>query len=452
MKTVRLGSGSAYWGDMLEPAVELAASADIEYLGFDHLAELTLAVLQRQKAKDPREGYIHDIGPWMEAILPHSRRRGIKVVTNAGGANPAAAAEKVVEVAHKLGLGPVRIAVVTGDDIFPDLDEMRSEGIQFRNLDTGEADIDRIQDDIVAANAYIGADGILEGLAAGAQVVVTGRVSDSAVYVGPLMHEFDWTFDERDNDRRGAAITIGHVLECSALANGAVSNLWRDAIDAWRIGYPIAEVSEDGTAVITKLPSSGGVLNEWTVKEQLVYEIGDPANYLMPDGVADFTTVRVEQVGRERVRLSNMTGKRRPDTLKVCIGYRDGWLGEGMLLFSWPDAYEKARRGEEIVRHRLRMLGVEPRELSFDYIGVNALHGPTAPAPREMNEVGLRVAARCATREEADAVKREVTHLWTLGGIGTGYSSPSQPRPIVALWPTLVPRDRVHVAVSVVDA
>jgi hypothetical protein len=451
LKTVRLGAGSAYWGDLLEPAVEVAEKGNVDYMCFDHLSELTLAVLQRQRAKDPNEGYIKDIEPWMEAILPHARKQGFKVVTNAGGANPAAAAQKVIEVAKRLGLGKLKIAVVTGDDIFPDLDEIRSQGIKFANMDTGEEDIDRIRKDIVAANAYIGGDYIARGLAQGADVVVCGRSSDTAVFIGPLMHELGWTYDARDNDRMGAAITIGHVVECAALATGAVSNLWRQAKDPWRPGFPIAEVSEDATAVISKVEGSGGLLNEWTVKEQLVYEIGDPNNYYMPDGIADFTTLKVEEIAPERVKISNMTGKGLPDQLKVCIGYRDGWEGEGSLLFSWPDAYEKARRGERIIRERLKLLGVEPVELHFDYIGVNALHGPAAPPPGDLNEVGLRVAARTRTQDEADTVKREATHLWTLGGIGTGYLSPAQPRPSVSLWPTLVPRDQVQMKLTMVE-
>ena len=451
MKKVRLGAGSAYWGDLLEPAVEVAEKGDVDYMCFDHLSELTLAVLQRQRAKDPNEGYIKDIEPWMEAILPHARKQGFKVITNAGGANPAAAAQKVIEVAKRLRLGKLKIAVVTGDDIFPDLDEIRSQGIKFANMDTGEEDIDRIRKDIVAANAYIGGDYIARGLAQGADVVVCGRSSDTAVFIGPLMHELGWTYEAKDNDKMGAAITIGHVVECAALATGAVSNLWRQAKDPWRPGFPIAEVSEDATAVISKVEGSGGILNEWTVKEQLVYEIGDPNNYYMPDGIADFTTLKVEEIAPERVKLSDMTGKGLPDKLKVCIGYRDGWEGEGSLLFSWPDAYEKARRGERIIRERLKLLGVEPLELHFDYIGVNALHGPAAPPPGDLNEVGLRVAARTRTQDEADTVKREATHLWTLGGIGTGYLSPAQPRPSVSLWPTLVPRDQVQMKLTMVE-
>jgi hypothetical protein len=451
MKRIRLGAGSAYWGDLLEPAIEVADRGEVDYLCFDHLSELTLAVLQRQKARDADEGYIHDIEAWTEAVLPLALKRGFKIVTNAGGANPGAAARKVLEVAARLGIPSLRVAVVTGDDMFPDLDELRDAGVSFANMDTGEANCDRIRDEIIAANAYIGAEGIAAGLADGAQVVVTGRVSDTALFVGPMMYEFGWTHSEDFRQELGAAVIIGHVLECSALASGAVSNFWREAHSAWRIGFPIAEVSEDASAVISKVAGSGGVLNEWTVKEQLVYEIGDPANVYMPDAIADFTSVKVDEIAPERIRLSQMGGRGLPDHLKVCIGYRDGWVGEGTLLFSWPDALEKARRGEEIVRRRLDMLGVRPLELDFGYLGVNALHGPTAPVPAEMNEVGLRVAAKCNSREEADVVKREATHLWTLGGIGTGYSSPAQPRMSIALWPTLVPREFCHVRTSVVE-
>jgi hypothetical protein len=453
MRTVRMGAGSAYWGDLLSPAVELAERGACDYLGFDHLAELTLAILQRQRAKDPASGYIADIVPWTQALLPIARPRGTRIVTNAGGANPPAAAQRVVEIAQAHGLGGTRVGVVIGDDILDRLRELEAEGVRFPNLDTGEEHLERVADRIVAANAYIGAEGIVEALAEGAHVVVAGRCSDNAVFVGPLMHEFGWTYGPEHTQQVAAAVTIGHLVECAALANGAVSNFWREAREAWRIGYPIAEVSSDATAEITKLPGSGGVLNSWTVKEQLVYEVHDPRRYLMPDGVADFTLPRINDAGPERVRVEGMGGAPRPDTLKVCIGYSDGWIGEGQALFSWPDAYDKARRGEEIVRERLKMTDVHPSELLFEYVGVNTLNGPTAPPPAaDLNEVGLRVAAHCATREEADAIRRELTHLWTLGGVGTAIAVPSRPRPVVALWPTLIPRDAVRVQVEVLEA
>jgi hypothetical protein len=451
MKTVRLGSGSAYWGDLMEPAVELAERGELDYLSFDHLAELTLAILQRQRSKDPSRGYIADIVPWMDAILPIARQKGTKLITNAGGANPAAGGERVVEIARAHGLNGTRVAVVTGDDVHAKMLELHEQGHAFPNLDTGEVDLSRILDRIIAANAYIGSEGIISGLEQGAHVVVTGRASDNALYVGPMMHEFGWTFEQAD--KVGAAVTIGHLLECAALASGSLSNFWREARPLATIGFPFADVDEHAEAIFGKLDGTGGLVTEMTLKEQLVYEIADPSNYLMPDGIADFTAPTFSQVGPDRVKASGMTGKARPDQLKVCVGFDDGWIGEGVAMFSWPDALPKARNGEEIVRDRLKLLSVQPREIVFEYLGVNTLHGPTAPEPEcEPNEVGLRVAAHCDTREEAEAVRREILHLWTLGGVGSAIMPPGRPRPVTSLWPTLIPRDAVEVDVHLLEA
>lgn len=451
MGTVRLGSGSAYWGDLLEPAVKLVERGNLDYLSFDHLAELTLAILQRHRAKDPSRGYIPDIVPFMDAILPLARERGTRLVTNAGGANPPAGGQQVVEVARRHGLARTTVGVVTGDDVLAAMLRLADAGRSFPNLDTGEPSIDRIRDRIVAANAYIGSEGIVEALGAGAHVVVAGRCSDNALYVGPLMHEFGWTYSMVE--RMGAAVTIGHLVECAALLTGSLSNLWADAQAIWDIGFPIAEVDERGDAVLSKVDGTGGLINEVTVKEQLLYEVHDPRRYLMPDGTADFTAPTLREVGPDRVRVTGMTGTARPDELKVCVGYDDGWIGDGIAMFSWPDALEKARRGEEIVRQRLKICDVNPRSLSFEYLGVDTLHGPSAPEPQcEANEVGLRVAAHCATREEAHAVRQEVLHLWTLGGVGSAIAPPGRPRPVIALWPTLIPREAVDVRVDLLEA
>jgi hypothetical protein len=451
MRSLRLGSGSAYWGDLMEPAVELAERGELDYLCFDHLAELTLSILQRQRSKDPSRGYITDITPWMEAILPIARRNGTRLITNAGGANPAAAAEQVIRIARKHGLAGTRVAVVTGDDVHETMLRLNDAGHTFRNMDTGEEDLGRIRDRIVAANAYIGAEGIVEGLARDAHVVVTGRASDNALYVGPLMHEFGWTFD--DVERMGAAVTIGHILECAALANGSLSNFWREAQPLSRVGFPFADIFENGEAIVSKLDGTGGLVTEMTIKEQLLYEIHDPKRYLMPDAIADFTAPRLEQVGKDKVRVTGMTGIERPETLKVCIGFEDGWIGEGVAMFSWPEAYDKALAGERIVRERLEMLGVQPREIVFELLGINTLHGPTAPMPdHDLNEVGLRVAAHCETLADAEVVRREILHLWTLGGVGSAIMPPGRPRPVTSLWPTLIPRDAVDVHVDVLEA
>jgi len=445
MKKVIIGSGSAYWGDMLEPALEMAERSDVQYIGFDHLAELTMAILNRMKAKNPESGYIQDIIPWMKKLLPVTVPKGIKMVTDAGGANPIQAALQVKKIIKDLNLGGMKIGVVYGDDILPYIDDIRSQGWKFKNLDTGEEDIDRIRENIVAANAYVGADLIIEELMNGADIVITGRVSDNALYVGPLMYEFGWDYSDKYINKIAAAVTIGHIIECSACVTGGMSNMWRVSERPWEIGFPIAEFYENGEAIITKTPGSGGIVNEWTVKEHLLYEIMDPTNYIMPDGVSDFTALQLTEDGQNRVKVTNMKGKKRPDTLKVCIGYRDGFIGEGLVFFPWPDALEKAIWTEKWIRERFKRLGLEFKELRIDYMGVNMLHGEAAPLEdKDMNEVGLRIAGRTKTWEEAEVIRREATHLWTMGPIGVSFGVPLNVRPVIALWPSLVPREVVR--------
>ena len=452
MKKVCIGSGSAFWGDMLEPAVEMAEKSDVQYIGFDHLAELTMAILNRMKTKNPEAGYIADIIPWMKSLLPITAPKGIKMLTNAGGANPIQAALEVKKIAKDLDLEGMKIGVVSGDDILPYIDKIRREGWKFKNLDTGEEDIDRIRENIVAANAYIGADLIVKELENGADVVITGRVSDNALFVGPLMYEFGWDYSEEYIDRIAAAITVGHIIECAACVTGGMSNMWKVSERPWEIGFPIAEFFENGEAVITKSPGSGGIVNEWTVKEHLLYEIMDPSNYMMPDGIADFASLHLEEEGRNRVRVTDMKGEKRPDTLKVCIGFRDGFIGEGMVFFPWPDALEKAKFSEKWIRERFKRLNVDFKELRIDYVGVNMLHGEAAPfEDKDFNEVGLRIAGRTNTREEAAVIRREATHLWTMGPIGSSFGVPLNVRPVIALWPSLVPRDAVKAESQIME-
>ena len=452
MKKVQIGSGSAFWGDMLEPAVEMAKRSNVQYIGFDHLAELTMALLNRMKAKNPEAGYIPDIIPWMKAMLPVTVPKGIKMITNAGGANPVQAGIKIKEVAKSLGFGGLKIGIVSGDDIISYIDDIRNQGWKFENMDTGEEDIDSIRENIVAANAYTGADEITAELKNGADLIIAGRVSDNALYVGPLMYEFGWDYSDEYIQKVAAAITVGHIIECSACVTGGMSNMWKVSERPWEIGFPIAEVDENGDAVITKTPDSGGIVNQWTVKEHLLYEVIDPSNYLMPDGVADFSTIHLAEEGRNRVKVTNMSGKKRPDTLKVCIGYRDGFIGEGQVLFPWPDALEKAKFAEKWVRERFKKLGIQFEELRFDYIGVNTLHGVAAPMEdKDFNEVGLRIAGKTKTYAEAEAVRREATHLWTQGPVGSSFGTPMNVRPVVKLWPTLVPRDFVKVESRLIE-
>lgn len=455
-RTIRIGSGSAYWGDIIEPAVELAESGEVDYIGFDLLAELTMSVFQRAKMRDPEKGFIPDTLEILRRVLPVSAPKGIKLILNGGAANPEAAGRAVRALADELGFPDLTVATVVGDDILDQLDGLESAGWAFGNLDTGDAGLGTIRDRIVAAHAYIGSEGIVSALERGADVILTGRVADSALYVAPMMYEFGWSFDDLDWTRMGAAITLAHVVECSACCTGGMSNHWASVVDPWRIGFPIVEVTEDATGVtgiIEKVDGSGGLLNSWTIKEHLLYEVHDPANYLMPDGIADFTTLSLRDLPGDRVEITNMSGKPRPETLKAQIGFRDGWMAEGLIVQTWPEAIAKTQRAEEFLRHRFEDLKVALDTVEMSYLGQNSILGHTAPLDKDQDpaEICLRVAARTPTREDADLVRREITHLWTLGAVGSAFGAPMPIRQVIGLWPTLVPRSAGAARCSIVE-
>lgn len=457
MKTVRIGSGSAYWGDLIEPAVELADKGDVDYIGFDLLAELTMSVFQRAKMRDPEKGFIPDTLKILRQVLPVAAQKGIRLILNGGAANPEEAGRAVRALADELSLPELKIATVTGDDILGQLEPLRQDGWSFKNLDTGYEDLGAIRDRLVAAHAYIGSEGIVTALEQGADVVLTGRVADSSLFVAPLMYEFGWSFDDPDWMRLGSAITLAHIIECAACCTGGMSNHWASVEEPWRIGFPIAEVTDRPSGVtgtITKVDGSGGLVNEWTVKEHLLYELHDPANYLMPDGVADFTTLTLRDLGENRVEVSNMSGRPRPDTLKAQLGYREGWMAEGLIVQTWPNAIEKAKHAEEFLRRRYENLKVTVDALEVSYLGLNSVLADSAPLPMDLDpaEVCLRVAARTPTRPDAEAVRREVTHLWTVGPVGSAFSAPTPIREVIGLWPTLIPRSAVTPQCKVVES
>jgi hypothetical protein len=435
---------------MLESAVTLAKHGRLDYMGFDFLAELTMSLLQGAKRRDPSKGYIPDIVPWMRELLPITHPQGTRLVLNGGGVNSASAGEAIAAEIRRADLDRVRLAVIEGDDLTDRVQELRSRGVPLANLDTGESNIERIADRIVAAHAYIGSEAIVEALEQDAEVIIGGRLADSALYVGPLQHEFGWTPEKGDWDAIGAALTIAHVIECAGICCGGMSSQWKDVPAPWNIGFPIAEVTEDGRAVISKVEGTGGLINQWTIKEHLLYETHDPSDYRMPDGIADLTTVRVREAGPDLVELTNMSGRPRPDDLKVQIGYTDGWIAEARVLIPWPDTLRKADLCEEIVRKRLDIIGLSPRELRFDRVGIDALGGSLIPRPsRDPEEIELRVAARVETRAEADALRRELTHVTTVGPVGTAFGAQIRAREVIALWPTLVPRELVDCTVTI---
>jgi hypothetical protein len=446
VKTVRLGGGAGYAGDRIEPAVELAQHGRLDYLVFECLAERTIALAQQARARDPQAGFDPLLGDRMRAVLPACRATGVRVITNMGAANPAGAAARVRAIAREAGLTGLRIAAVTGDDV---LAEVR--GGRYEVQETGES-VAALSDRLVSANAYIGAAPIVEALDRGADVVITGRAADPALFLAPLVHEFGWAFD--DWTRLGAGTVVGHLLECAGQVTGGyfADPGVKDVPDLARLGFPIAEVSADGSAVITKVAGSGGRVSRATCKEQLIYEIHDPAAYVTPDVVADFTRVRLIDVGEDRVRVEGGTGRPRPDTLKVSLGCRDGFIGEGQISYAGAGAVARARLAVDIVRERLRRTGVSVDELRCDLIGMNAMHGDGVAAPRaEPYEVRVRVAGRTTTAVLAARIANEVETLYTNGPAGGGGAATSV-RDVLSVNSTFIPRGKVSCRVDIEEA
>lgn len=454
---IRLGAGSGFWGDAMDPAIDLLEGGDLDYMCFDFLAELTMALLQRQKARDPAKGYVPDAVDYMSKMMATARARGTRLVSNGGGVNPRAAGERVVEEARQQGLDGTRVAVVDGDDLTDRLDELLKAGVAFENMETGDTDFAAVRDKIVVANAYIDASGIIEALEGEADIIVTGRVSDNGVYVGPIMHKFGWDHGPTNINNVAAAITAGHVAECAAAITGGMSSRFDEMSGIGKAGFPYFDFFADGTSEFSKLPGTGGRVDEFTIKEHLVYEVHDPNNYTMPDGIADFTSLSLDDLGDDRVRISNVQGKPQPDNYKAVIGYQDGWIGECMSFFPWPHAYDRAVKAKQTMSERFERLGLEADQIHYDFIGLNMLHGPGAPMPdpevaNQMNEVGLRCAVKTRTRIEAEKVRRAGAHLWIMGPAGTSFGTPIRTRPALSLWPTLIPREMVPQRVEILEA
>jgi hypothetical protein len=450
MRSVRIGAGQGFYGDSPDGAVAVAERGGVSYICCDALAELTMAILQRDRLRDPGRGFASDLPAFLRALLPVAREHGIRIITNAGGINPAAAAAAARQVAAELGMPGLRVATVSGDDLSARIDELRDGGVDLRNMDTG-ADLGSIRDRIVFGVAYLGAGPVVEALERGADVVVTGRVADASLFVAPLVHELGWAWD--DWDRLATGVVLGHLMECSGQATGGnFSGDWWNIPDLDRIGYPVCEVAEDGSALLTKPPGTGGRVSVDTVAEQLLYEVLDPRRYLNPDVVADFTTVRLAEAGADTVSVSGVRGSPRPEQLKAILGYLDGWLGAATIAYSWPDALAKARHAALLIDRLAERAGLVPLEQVTELIGVDSLHGDAADmgGAADANEVTLRVAGRFATEAEARRFPRLATPLALNGPpfIG-GASTPQPPRALLSVWPTLVPRERVEGAVAV---
>ncbi len=432
MKSLRIGSGAGYSGDRIDPAVELAAKGSLGYLVFECLAERTIALAQTAKRLDPGAGYDPLLEERMEAVLPLCAEQGIRIISNMGAANPAAAVTATRQVAERLGLRGLRIAAVSGDDVLATV----RRG-QFRFVENGQA-VDTLGEKLISANAYLGVAPILEALGARADVILTGRVADPALFLAPLIYEFGWSL--KDWDLLGQGTVVGHLLECAGQLTGGyfADPGWKDVPDLAHLGFPIAEVAEDGSAVMTKVEGSGGMINKAICTEQLLYELQDPGAYLTPDVVADFSRVIFEEDGRDRVRVSGGHGRQRPETLKVSVGYHDGFIGEGQISYAGPGAVARAELAHQILAERLGGCGLN--ELRFDLMGINSIHGEMlSKKPCEPYEVRLRAAGRAETMRAARMVPREVEALYTNGPSGGGGVTGST-KETIAVLSTLIPR------------
>ena len=450
---IRIAAGQGFWGDLLDAPVRQVESGPIDYLMLDYLAEVTMSIMQKQRSRDPEAGYAKDFVPLMMQILPICVERDIRVTANAGGVNVLGCANAVKGVARELGLsGRLKIGIVTGDDIMSRLDELLERGIELRNMDTGEP-LKTVRDRIQSANAYLGAWPMVEALNQGAHVVITGRATDTGLTLAPLIHEFGWAAD--DWNRLAAGTIAGHIIECGAQASGGNCQYdWESIPDLANVGFPIAEASPDGTFVITKHEGTGGCVSVPSVKEQLVYEMGDPHEYITPDVVADFTTIRLADDGKDRVRVYGMEGRPATEFLKVSISYSAGFKAVGTLVYSWPDAYKKAQAADRILRARLDRLGLKFDQVLTEFVGVNATHGALAgDAQTEQAEVQLRIGVRGEDRKAVERFTKEIAPLILTGPPGvTGFAG-GRPKveEIVAYWPALIRKEEISTKVEIIE-
>jgi Acyclic terpene utilisation family protein AtuA len=442
MRTIRIGAGAGYSGDRIEPAAELAERGHLDYLVFECLAERTIALAQQARQTDPDAGFDSLLAERFKAVLRPCVANKVAIITNMGAANPIGAARAAAAVARDMAISGLKIAAVSGDDV---TQAMRGRDLPLIETRGRIADI---ADRIVSANAYLGAEPIVAALAGGADVVITGRVSDPALFLAPLVHEFQWAWD--DWERLGKGTLVGHLLECAGQITGGyfADPGYKDVPDLARLGFPLAEVGEDGAAVIGKLPDTGGTVSVKTCKEQLLYELHDPARYYQPDVVADFSKVQFDEVGPDRVAVSGGTGRPRPDTLKVTIGYCDGYVGEGQFSYAGAGARARARLALEIVAERLRLTRVATTELRLEIIGVDSVHrGALAGIGPEPQEARIRVIGRTATLKDAVRIGNEVETLWLNGPAGGGGAWKSA-REVIAAVSTLIPRSEVEARVT----
>ena len=445
---IRIGNGQGFWGDSIDAPVRLAKDGPLDYLTLDYLAEVTLSIMQRQKLKNPNAGYARDFIDLVGRILPEIQNDGLKVITNAGGVNPNSCRDELLKLSKSTD-SPIKIGVIQGDDIFPTLADLRKQGVAFDNMDTGYS-FDSIIDKVYSANVYINSSTIAEALDKGAQIVLAGRVSDPGLALGPCIYEFGW---KADNYNLIAAGTLaGHITECGAQCTGGNYSRWQDVPDLADVGYPIIEMQPNGEFCITKHENTGGLVNRETVGEQVLYEMGDPNHYISPDVCVDFTSFKLNDLGDNKVAITNVVGLTPTDTYKVSISYFAGYKATGQLTVSGPNAYEKAQLTAEIIWKRLKNSGISFEDTSTEYLGISSCHGEINSIPTQINEVVLRLGVKDANKNNVNRFGKELAPIITSGPPGiTGFSG-GRPKAqeIVAYWPALIPKELVHTKVDVI--
>jgi Acyclic terpene utilisation family protein AtuA len=448
-ETIRIASGQGFWGDLLTAPIDQVTKGPIDYLVMDYLAEVTMSIMQKQKLKDPKLGYAKDLISTIDAILPQLVEKNIKLVTNGGGVNLEACRDAIMEVARRHGVH-VKIGIVTGDNILDDIDALVAGGAELKNMESGEPVTD-VREKVLSANVYLGARPIVEALAQGAQIIITGRTTDTGLCLAPMIHEFGWSME--DWDKMAAGTIAGHIIECGAQSSGGnYMEDWRGVPDMANVGFPIIEASPSGEFVVTKHTGTGGRVSRGTVAEQCLYEIGNPREYITPDVTADFTSIHLEDLGNDRVRVHGITGRPNTPFYKVSMSYSDGYSAFATLTYAWPEAIDKARAADAILRQRLERLGLGFDEVLTEYVGYNACHGPLSEAINpDPQEVMMRIGVRGPDYKAVERFGKEIAPLILTGPPNvTGFAG-GRPRPseVVAYWPALIEKSRIDSRIQV---
>jgi len=450
---IRIASGQGFWGDLPDAPVEQVKRGDIDYLVMDYLAEVTMSIMQKQRMRNEKHGYARDFVNVIDGTLDEIKHKGVKVISNAGGVNPIACKDAILKLANDKGYTGLKVAVVDGDDILPGLDKIIDDGHQLKNMETGEP-ISTVKDELLSANVYFGCRPIVEALEKGADIVITGRVTDTGLTLAPMAFEFGWDFDNYDLMSTGTI--AGHIIECGGQVSGGNFTDWEKVEDFVDIGFPIIEAHPDGTFYVTKHENTGGLVSEMTVKEQLLYEIGDPASYITPDCIADFSTIQIKQDGENRVKVWGIKGEPDTPTYKISASYIDGYKLSSTLVYSWPDAVKKAKAAGEILLKRAEKLGIKFRDTNIEFVGLNACNENVDELNRdlsELNEVQLRVSVHGDSREDLNRFGMEIAPLILTGPSGvTGFAG-GRPKAseVVAYWPALLDKKAATPRVTVYD-